>query len=81
MPEQRVAASTLRRYSFVLRLAIAQTDARPVMPVYPSDRPPPDATMMAVDAPRHGPATRISTKKNQMGGILRRESRHMPIEA
>ena len=32
-PEQRVAASTLRRYSFGLRLAIAQADARPVMPV------------------------------------------------
>ena len=32
-PEQRVAASTLRRYSFVLRLAIAQADARPVMSV------------------------------------------------
>ena len=28
-PEQRVAASTLRRYSFRLRLAIAQADARP----------------------------------------------------
>ena len=32
-PEQRVAASTLWRYFFVLRLAIAQTDARPVMPI------------------------------------------------
>ena len=32
-PEQRVAASTLRRYSFFLRLAIAQADARPVMPI------------------------------------------------
>ena len=31
--------------------------------------------------PRHGPATRISTRKNLMAGILRRESRHMPIEA
>ena len=30
--EQRVAASTLRRYSFGLRLAIAQADARPAMP-------------------------------------------------
>ena len=29
-PEQRVAASTLRRYSFGLRLAIAQTDTRPI---------------------------------------------------
>ena len=29
-PEQRIAASTLRRYSFGLRLAIAQADARPV---------------------------------------------------
>ena len=28
--EQRVAASTFRLYSFVLHLAIAQTDARPV---------------------------------------------------
>ena len=32
-PEQRVAASTSRRYSFGIRLAIAQTDARPAMPV------------------------------------------------
>ena len=32
-PEQRVAASTVRRYSFGLRLAIAQADARPTMPV------------------------------------------------
>ena len=32
-PEQRVAASTSRRYSFVLYLAIAQADARPVMPI------------------------------------------------
>ena len=31
-PEQRVAASTLRRYYFGLRLAIAQADARPAMP-------------------------------------------------
>ena len=48
---------------------------------YPSDRPPPDATMKRVDAPRHGPAPRLSTTKHPMGGILRRESRHMPIEA
>ena len=32
-PEKRVAASTLRRYSFGLRLAIAQADARSAMPV------------------------------------------------
>ena len=32
-PEQRIAASTLRRYSFGLRPAIAQADARPVMPI------------------------------------------------
>ena len=32
-PDQRVAASTLRRYSFGLRLAIAQVDARPTMPI------------------------------------------------
>ena len=32
-PEQRVAASTLGRYSFGLRLTIAQVDARPAMPV------------------------------------------------
>ena len=31
--EQRFAASTLRRYSFRLRLAITQADARPVMPI------------------------------------------------
>ena len=50
LPEQRVAASTLRRYSFVLRLAIAQADTSPPCP-YPSDRPPPDATMKRVGAP------------------------------
>ena len=33
-PEQRVTASTLRRYSFGHRLAIAQADARPAMPVF-----------------------------------------------
>ena len=32
-------------------------------------------------APQHDPAPRISTRKNPIGGILRRESRHMPIEA
>ena len=32
-PEQRVAASTLRRYSFSLRLTIAQAVARPFMPL------------------------------------------------
>ena len=31
--------------------------------------------------PRHGPAPRISTKKKPVGWILRRESRHMPIES
>ena len=33
MSEQRVAASTLRQYSFGLRLPIDQADARPAMPV------------------------------------------------
>ena len=33
MPQQRVAASTSRRYFFSLRLTIAQTDARSAMPV------------------------------------------------
>ena len=32
-PERRVAASTLRRYSFGLRLTISQADARPVMTI------------------------------------------------
>ena len=32
-PEQRVAASTLQRYTLGLRLTIAQADARPAMPV------------------------------------------------
>ena len=32
-PEQRGAASTLRRYFFGLRLAIVQADARPTRPV------------------------------------------------
>ena len=30
------AASTLRRYSFGLRLALAQADARPAMPAMPA---------------------------------------------
>ena len=33
-PEQRVAASTLRRYSFGLRRTIAKADARPAMPIF-----------------------------------------------
>ena len=49
-PEQRVATSTLRRYSLSLRLAIAQADARPIMPVS-SNRTPPEAIMKRVDAP------------------------------
>ena len=32
-PQQRVAASTLRRYDFGLRLATAQADAGPAMPI------------------------------------------------
>ena len=48
---------------------------------HPSDRVPPYATTKRVGAPQHGPAPRISTRKNPMGGILRRESCHMPIEA
>ena len=31
--EQRIATSTLRRYSLGLRLAIAQADTRPAMPL------------------------------------------------
>ena len=46
-PEQRVAASTLRRYCFEIRLAIAHAEPRP----YLSDRTPPDATMKRLDAP------------------------------
>ena len=44
------SASTLRRYSFGLRLAIAQADARPARP-YPSNRTPTDAKMKPVDIP------------------------------
>ena len=33
MPEQRVAASTLRRYVFGLSLSIAQADARPILQI------------------------------------------------
>ena len=33
-PEQRVAASALRRYSFGLRLAIAQADSGPFIPIF-----------------------------------------------
>ena len=47
-PEKRVAASTLRRYSLGLRLAIAQPG--PPCP-YSPDRTLPDATMKRVDAP------------------------------
>ena len=48
---------------------------------YTSDRPPPDAIMKRVGAPRYSRASRIPTRNNLMGGILRRESRHMPLEA
>ena len=48
-PEQRVAASTLRRYSIGLRVAIAQADARPVMRISRGYAPP-DATMKPVHA-------------------------------
>ena len=48
--EQRVAASTYRRYYFGLRLAIAQANARSPCP-YPSDRTPPDANMKLVVDP------------------------------
>ena len=41
---------------------------------YPSNRPPPDATMKRVGAPWYGPVPRISTRKNPMGGILHRRS-------
>ena len=44
-------------------------------------RPPPGPRPGMWTPTRHGPAPRISTKKNPMGGILCRESRHMPIEA
>ena len=33
MPEECVAESALRRFSFGLRLAIVQADAKPVMPI------------------------------------------------
>ena len=48
---------------------------------YPSDRNPPDATMKLVDAPSAWTSPSDLVKKNPMRGILRRESRHMPIEA
>ena len=38
-PEQRVAVSTLRRYSFGLRLTIAQADAGPSRPYSPDRLP------------------------------------------
>ena len=60
-------------------LATRQTPG-PLCP-YPSDRTPPDATTKHADVPWHGPTTRISTRKNPMGGILRSVSRHMLIEA
>ena len=37
--------------------------------------------MKRVGAPLAWISPRISTRKNPMGGILRKESRHMPIEA
>ena len=65
-------------------------DGIPSASVWPSPRqtpgppcphPSPYATTKRVGALWHGPAPRISTGKNPMGGILRRKSRHMPIEA
>ena len=58
-----------------LRLAIAQADGRPAMPISTSVRPPPDATTKHA-----GVIQPLRTRQEKMGGILRRESRHMPIE-
>ena len=71
------------RHSHILqidhRLAILQADARPVMLVS-FKQSPPDATMKRVNAWR-GPAPLISARRDPIGGILRRESHHMPIVA
>ena len=48
---------------------------------HPPDRTPADASMKRVGAPSAWAAHRHSTRKNPIGGFLRRESRHMPIEA
>ena len=57
---------SLRRYSFGLRLAIAQADARPAMPVS-SDRTPPDPPMKRVDAPSVWPSPSDLDKKESDG--------------
>ena len=63
IPEQRVAASTLlRRYSFSLRLAIAQADARPAMPVYPQIGLHLTQPRSKGPLSRHGPAPRPENK-------------------
>ena len=49
-PEQCVAASTSRRYSFSLRLPSPRQTPGPQCP-HPSDRTPPDANMKRVGAP------------------------------
>ena len=48
---------------------------------YPSDRTPLRSHEACGRTTQHGPAPRISTLKNPMGGILRMEAHHMPIEA
>ena len=66
-PEQRVAASTLRRYSFGLRLAIVQADARPVTLISLKYTTPPDLSWSLCAPPRHYPATRISENGDTEG--------------
>ena len=62
-PEQRVAVSTIRQYSFGLRLAIAQADAKPVVPMsFRLDSPGTTTNTRAV--PLHGPSSRFPIRQD-----------------
>ena len=74
-PEQCVAASTFTGTpSAIVWPSPSQTPVPSC--TYPSDRP--DATMKPVDAPSAWSSPSHLDEKNLMGGILRREPRHMP---
>ena len=68
-PEQCVAASTSRRYSFSLRLPSPRQTPGPQCP-HPSDRTPPYEARSVWAPPRHEPAPRIYKRKTQWTGSL-----------
>ena len=79
-PEQRVAASTLRRYFYGLRLAIALADARPVMLISFRYGLHPTQSRSMRAAPRYDPTHQNPTRQNPMCEIFCWESSHMSID-